>query len=200
VTLLENASLLARTTLTVLPSFRAFTLTDREVSAALHFTTFCPSQAEICQQRFLNNDVGHPKLCKGFTPVATSCHDTVKLQLAHFLNSWPSFNVVAEPTHPNTATRSNLRVTAHTGGKEFNLTIIALPSIEARKISTSTRSKLSLVDPRPSPESVATSSIQAVLVHAAQDKEAKYRHLEVPFGALAFTLGGAMEDSTVETL
>jgi hypothetical protein len=199
-TLLENASLLARTALDVLPSSAALTLTNREVSAALHFKTFSSGQAETCSKCFLDNDVDHPELCKGFLLVATSRHDSVKRQIAHSLKSCPSFEVVVEPTVPGTDVRTDLRVTSDTGVKEFDLTIIALSSVEARTISTSTRSKLSLDDPRPSLESVASSSLQAVLAHAAKDKVNKYQHLQVPFGALAFTLGGAAEDSAMETL
>jgi hypothetical protein len=40
--------LLGRLALNAIPSSKAFSLTNREVSAVLHHHTLCPSQSDVC--------------------------------------------------------------------------------------------------------------------------------------------------------
>jgi hypothetical protein len=197
--LVESASLLGRTALDVLPTTKSFTLTDREISAALHFKTLCPGQATICSQGH-ENDFGHAELCDAYPPFSTSRHEIIKRQLISSLRSCPSFTVDSEPTDRATGLRTDFKVTSHNGVKEFDLSIISISTIHSRAVSTATFNKLSAADPSPSPSSLASACLQSILADKAKEKEDKYRHVQVPFGAFVLSIGGGMEESAMETL
>jgi hypothetical protein len=97
-------------------------------------------------------------------------------------------------------------VTSHEGISEYDLTIVFLASQQARQSSTRARRELSsLFHSPPSPplpiSDFVKASLQSILNKPAQSKIAKYTPLlSLPFSPLVISLGGMMEDSTVEAM
>jgi hypothetical protein len=198
----ENASLLGRLALDALPTSKAFSLTNREVSAALHHHTLCPSAEEVCRCGD-PNVFGHAEICPSFNPWTTARHEIVKRQMISHISSNPSLSVKAEPRVVNAPNnlRTDFRVTSESGVSEYDLTIISLATQDAMAADKKTRRNLSLSIPSISPLALSKASIQSSLQAAVQKKVTKYeRFLTVPFHPIVISLGGMLEDKAVKEL
>jgi hypothetical protein len=85
----ENASLLGRLALGAIPSSKVFYLTDRRVSAALHYHTLCPSSDETCRCGEPNT-FGHAEICPAFETFTTARHEKTKKAMISLLKSSPT--------------------------------------------------------------------------------------------------------------
>jgi hypothetical protein len=123
--LAENASILDRTALDAIPSSKAFSLSNREVSAALHAHTLCPSQGDYC--RFGEENVfGHAEVYGPFPPWITARHEEIKRFIIPAINANPALVAVPEPPIAGSTLRTDFRVTSHSGATEYELSVISL--------------------------------------------------------------------------
>jgi hypothetical protein len=205
---LENASVLGRLALEAIPSTKAFYLSNRQVSAALHHHTLCPSSDDTCQCGE-PNDFGHAEICPSFAPATTERHEETKKSMISLFKSMPDIHVDREPrvlnaTHPSNPKkdlRTDFRVITGDGITEYDVSIISIAaktartsSDEARKAAASQSSPLPILD-------LAQSSIQNILTKRANEKKKLYCPLlTVPFAPLCIAFGGMVEKEAMAQL
>jgi hypothetical protein len=199
--LLENASLLGRLALTAIPSSSMFQLTNRQVSAALHHRTLCPSIDDFCSCGN-KNEFGHAEICSWFEPRTTARHEQAKWAMVTALKAIPEITVTAEPRVPRkTEERTDFRVTSHDGVTEYDLTIVSIASQSARTSSRQARTRLSSSNPPLPLSDLNKASLQSILTKPYESKNAKYIPLlTVPFQPLVFSVGGMMEDKSLKAM
>jgi hypothetical protein len=93
--MLENASLLRRLALEAIPSSKTFCLSNRQVSAALHHHTLCPSSDNTCQCGE-PNDFGHAEICPSFELATTQRRKETERAMISLLESLPQIKVDRE--------------------------------------------------------------------------------------------------------
>jgi hypothetical protein len=178
----ENCSKIGRKWLSVIPYTSALTLSDFEVSTALHHHTLCPGDTAMCKHCGLVNSLCHEEVCTARANFRLARHEMVKKVVMATLESIPDVSVEAEPVVPGSNLRTDFRVSgsaATTGGRsEYDLTIVSLASAEAVGLS-----------------------VEEYLDRVRREKEAKYRgKTATPFHPVVMSSGGAMEAKTWEIL
>jgi hypothetical protein len=203
--LVKNASLLSRLALSSIPSSKVFHLSNREIAAALHQRTLCPSSDDACACGD-SNEFGHAENCAFFPPFTTARHEIIKRQMISTLDSILSLTVLKEPPIPNSAKRTDFRVTSDAGITEYDLTIVSIASKEARQSSRRARQDLlssqSLCQSASLPIlDLSKASLQTILNKRAQIKNATYVPLlDVTFSPLVISLGGTVENASLEAM
>jgi hypothetical protein len=200
--LLENGSLLGRLALNVNPTSKAFSLTNREISAALHHHTLCPSQAEFCVCGE-ENVFRHAEICRTFIPQTTNRHNQAKRLIISTLSRNPQLtNVNEPPVLDDTDDRADIQVTSETGCSQYDLTIVSLAARDYQKTYIDTHhdfSRLSRSTQPLPPVDLAAASLQQTLSIPAKAKIAKNAHcVNVPFYPIAISLGGVVEEGAVK--
>jgi hypothetical protein len=199
--LLENGSLLGRLALNVNPTSRAFSLTNRGISAALHHHTLCPSQAEFCVCGE-ENVFGHAEICRTFKLQTTNRHNEAKRLIISTLARNPQLTIVNEPpVLDDTDDRADIQVTSDTGCSQYDVTTVSLAAQHHRKTYINTHRDLSRSTHPLPPADLAAACLQQTLSIPAQTKIAKYAHrVNVPFYpmAIAISLGGVVEEGAMK--
>jgi hypothetical protein len=178
----ENASKIGRKWLNVIPYSSFLTLSDYEVSTALHHHTLCGGDTPLCSLCGLENAVGHEEVCTGRANFRLARHELVKHALMNTLDTIAETTVEAEPLVPGSNLRTDFRVSgqaATTGGRsEYDLTIVSL--------AAAGRSGQSVSD---------------YLESVRMEKMAKYSsRTATPFHPVVLGSGGAIESKSLEIL
>jgi hypothetical protein len=203
--LLENGSLLGRLALNVNPTSKAFSLTNREISAALHHHTLCPSQAEFCVCGE-ENVFGHAEICRTFKLQTTNRHNEAKRLIISTLARNPQLTIVNEPpVLDDTDDRADIQVTSDTGCSQYDVTTVSLAAQHHRKTYINTHRDLSRSTHPLPPADLTAACLQQTLSIPAKAKIAKYAHrVNVPFYPIAITiaisLGGVVEEGVMKHL
>lgn len=203
--LAENASLLGRRWLSVIPYSQNLLMSDKEVSTALHARTLCSGTERHCLLCGAENVILHDEVCMKMENVRLARHEQLKKIFIQTLSQAARTTVTNEPALTrrdgddsliNGRTDFRVRGSAAQGGQtEYDLTIISVGSQASR---AAVNKYLAETAPRPGPDPIAAA--QAALVVAAKAKEAKYRNRTlVPFKPLAMTTGGCLEAGAHET-
>jgi hypothetical protein len=201
----ENASLLGRLALEAIPTSKAFHLSNRQVSAALHHHTLCPSSDDTCRCGE-PNDFGHAEICPSFEPATTERHEETKRAMITLLKSLPNIQVDREPCvlnspNPLKPLRTDFRVISGEGITEYDVSIVSIAAQKARTSSNQARKAAESQDPPPSTSDLAKLFIQNILTRRANEKKKLYGPLlNVPFAPLCMTVGGMIEKEAMEAM
>jgi hypothetical protein len=176
----ENASKVGRKWLSVIPYNVSLTLSDFEISTALHHHTLCPGDSTLCSSCGLENAVGHEEVCTGRANFRLARHEILKHTIMSVLKSVAGATVEAEPFVPGSNLRTDFRVSgraATTGGRsEYDLTVVSLAAAGARN-----------------------QSVAEYLESIRKEKVAKYGgKTATPFHPVVMSSGGALEKQTLE--
>ena len=192
----EASSALGRRWLSVLPFSANLSLSDAEVSAGLHFRTLCPGRDALCSHCSASNDFGHDDVCDGRPPWTLARHEQVKRLLFTTLSAAPDLRVDLEPVVPGTSDRTDLRVTGPSGVREYDVSVVSLSSVDARRAAAAPHSRADA-----SPVERATASVSAILSVAAKDKIGKYAgRVSHAFSPFVLSVGGALDEDAVKAL
>ncbi|KAG7527236.1 hypothetical protein FFLO_07136 [Filobasidium floriforme] len=191
--LAENSTVLGRRWLSVIPFNQSLSLSDFEISAALHLRTLCPGHKMMCADCGKENELGHDDVCEKRPRWRVSRHEQIKHVMADALKSSGKFGTVeVEPMVSGGMNRTDLRVFGNRetgiGPQEFDLTVVSMGTLEARKFKWIGEEKHEY-----------KGELQAVLAVSADAKRKKYEgKTKTPFRPLVFSIGGAQEKETLK--
>jgi len=154
--LVDNASVVGRRWLTTIPFSSTLSLTDTEVSSALHNLTLCPSSSLLdtaltpsftssppfssssthpthhCNHCGLVNLFGHDDVCSGRANIRLARHELIKKLMAKTLAAVPDTTVLLEPKVPGSSERTDFRVSGPaaigSATSEFDLAVVTIHS------------------------------------------------------------------------
>jgi hypothetical protein len=113
----------------------------------------------------------------------------------------PSLTLLKEPPIPNSAKRTDFRVTSRAGISEYDLTIVPAASKEARQSPKRARQDLASQSPSLPILDLSNASLQTILNKRAQIKNTTYVPLlNVPFSPLVISLGGTVENVSLDAV
>jgi hypothetical protein len=113
----------------------------------------------------------------------------------------PEIKVTPEPRVPTSAERTDFRVTSHDGVTEYDVTIISIASQSAQTSSRQATRDLSSSTPPLLISDINKASLQRIPSEPYRSKNSKYLPLlTVPFQPLVISLGGMVEDRTMDAM
>jgi hypothetical protein len=174
---LENASYLGRKWLGVLPTKKALSFADSEITEALRSRLFYPVKPPSlpCSSCGAIAAFQHEDTCKGATRRWIARHDTVVRAFYRALASEPTLEVQKEPlVDKATSLRADIAVTIGNSRYFYDIQIVAIAKESARS------------DP------------YETLREAAEEKRRKYRALGAFFQPIIISSGGLMELETAK--
>ena len=175
---LENASYLGRKWLGVLPTQKALSFTDSEVTEALRSRLFYPIKpiSLPCSSCGAIAALGHQDTCKGANRRWIARHDAITRAFVRALSSQPTLEVEKEPlVHPEGSLRADFVVNLGNSRYYYDIQIVAISKDSAKEDPYST------------------------LREAAEEKRRKYRSLGAFFQPLIISAGGLMDLETAKT-
>jgi len=175
---LENASYLGRKWLGVLPTKKALSFADSEITEALRSRLFYPIKPPSlpCSSCGAIVAFQHQDTCKGAIRRWTARHDTVVRAFYRALATEPTLEVQKEPlVDKATSLRADIAVTIGNSRYFYDIQIVALAKDSARS------------DP------------YETLREVAEEKRRKYRTLGAFFQPIIISSGGLMELETAKT-
>jgi len=192
----EASSALGRRWLSVVPFTKNLVLSDSEISAGLHFRTLCPGRDDQCRSCASPNAFGHDEVCDGRPPWTLARHEQVKRLLITTLSAAPDLRVDAEPVVPGSSDRTDFRVTGPSGVREFDLTVVSLSTVAARRASEAPHARQDSTSLER-----ASASVSAILSVAASAKVAKYAHrIPYSFSPFVVSIGGSLDGAALKAL
>ena len=198
-TTLESSTGLEKKWLSIVPFHASLRLSDFDISAGLHIKTLLPAPGGVCRHCGTRTlEVGHAEVCIHRLRWNTARHEQVKRAIASALSKIQGVAVVVEPLIGGTARRNDIRVTGNpTSGvarHEYDVTVVSLSTRD----SVNTRIPPNLLPEDPAERCYAL--IGKFLNSKADDKIRRLPRNGIPFTPLVFTVGGMMDNGTVEVM
>ncbi|EOR00096.1 hypothetical protein J056_000982 [Wallemia ichthyophaga EXF-994] len=167
---------------------KSLTLSDTEVSYALHIRTLCPGSSPRCIKCGGENGLGHDDLCQQRENVRLGRHEYIKKVLVKALTTAPNSKLNTEPVVKGTSMRTDFRISGDASFKggisEYDLTIIS-PTASA-KTSATDLDGLQFAD-----------RYRAELSFYEREKYNRYQgKTDTPFVPLLITAGGYLTDTS----
>jgi hypothetical protein len=200
---LDNNNPIGGTWLTTMPWTKRHTLSDKEMSVALHVRTLSPGiTAPTCSECGEDFSLNHDQVCARIMNWRTLRHNIVRDHIAHHVNRIPRTRVTTEPIIANNPRdrRTDIRIEgpgAPNGvDSETDVKITCVTS-RTNYVHLSSYQRLHPMVAGDSLISRAQDSIQAVLQKHAEIKEQHYEALPRDFVPLIFSSGGSMHPQVV---
>ncbi|EEU34804.1 uncharacterized protein NECHADRAFT_39649, partial [Fusarium vanettenii 77-13-4] len=162
----------------VLPTQKALSFTDSEVTEALRSRLFYPIKpiSLPCSSCGAIAALGHQDTCKGANRRWIARHDAITRAFIRALSSQPTLEVEKEPlVHPEASLRADFAVNLGNSRYYYDIQIVAISKDSAKEDPYST------------------------LREAAEEKRRKYRSLGAFFQPLIISAGGLMDLETAKT-
>lgn len=199
--LIENGSQLGRKWLNAIPFNPAVTLTDHEVSAALHFRTLCAEPGVLCARCGDENGVGHDTVCSARENWRLARHEVVKKIMARNLDTVRGTKLDLEPFVRGCGSRTDFRITGMASVKalssEYDLNFTSLHSAPSRK---ATKDELRRDNGR-TREAALKDAIEAALSFTSKEKIRLYQDkITIPFIPVVISTGGMLHRAALMCL
>jgi hypothetical protein len=195
---LESASGFGKRWLSVVPFYQALRLTDFEISAGLHFKTLevgpvCP----LCSQP---NFAGHAEVCTRRKRWNIARHEQVKRAIGAALSKVEGARVIVEPHIGETDRRNDIRFTGTEAcgiaKHEYDVTVVSLSTRDS--MATHFPPNLSPTNPAERCHGLIGQFLTKVANNKIRRLPANANN--IPFTPLVFTIGGMMDEGTVNCL
>jgi hypothetical protein len=202
---LENASLLGRKWLSIIPFNSSLKITDSELSAALCLRTLVPERSGHCRHCGAASSFNHGEVCALRGPWMLWRHEAVKNAIGSALGSLKGITARLEPPTHGTTRRNDISIVSRSGpirSEEFDISITSLASQTALEAT---------VAPGATEDATALSTA-ALLANKHLDSIARAKNRfepalsaprpsqHRPFTPLVFSVGGLMEKGTRDAL
>ena len=134
--LAESASKLGRRWLNTIPFYQTLSLSDFEVSTALHYRLLAPSPLSICAWCSKSNSLGHDELCMARPRLTVARHDSVA-RIIHSALKTVDPTAELEPHTFEGRRRNDIRLRGPViGPVDFDIKVYTLLAADAQKTTT----------------------------------------------------------------
>ena len=134
--LAESASKLGRRWLNTIPFYQTLSLSDFEVSTALHYRLLAPSPLSICAWCSKSNSLGHDELCMARHRLTVARHDSVA-RIIHSALKTVNPTAELEPHTSEGRRRNDIRLRGpQIGPIDFDIKVYTLLAAHATKTTT----------------------------------------------------------------